>query len=95
MTIDEEEVLRIAALAGLELDERDLPQLAGELLSILRYVQMLDELPPAAHAGASSRGEGAPPRDDRCLPSLSPEEALAAAADAVEGYFRVPPVLDE
>ena len=89
-----EEVERIARLARLDLagDEQDL--LARQLGDILAYVQQIQDvdtagIAPTAHALIAEL----PMRDDEARPSLSREDAVAAAPKAAAGLFKVPRVL--
>jgi aspartyl-tRNA(Asn)/glutamyl-tRNA(Gln) amidotransferase subunit C len=92
--IDRDEVLRIARLAALDLDDDAVDRLAGELSSILEYVARLESLdldgvPP--HAA----GEGGTPlRPDALAASLDADTALAPSPAQGEGYFKVPRVID-
>jgi aspartyl-tRNA(Asn)/glutamyl-tRNA(Gln) amidotransferase subunit C len=94
VTIDTNEVLRIASLARLELDEGSVETFRHQLKEILDYVGMLGELdvtdvPPTTHP----LGRGQAARPDEVRPSLSVDEALANAPDAANDLFRVPRVL--
>jgi aspartyl-tRNA(Asn)/glutamyl-tRNA(Gln) amidotransferase subunit C len=44
MSIDQKTVRRIARLARIRVEESDLPRLEGELNSILRWIEMLNEV---------------------------------------------------
>jgi len=95
MTIDREEVERLAELAKLELDEDEIEQFRDDLGEVLEYVEKLDELDtegvePTTHAvPAEMRG-----RDDGVREGLSREEVLREAPDREGGEFRVPKVVD-
>ena len=93
MAISREDVLHVARLARLELGEEELSRLEEQLGAILDAVGKVSELDltdvePTAH-----------PLDlvnvwdeDEVQPSLSLDDALANAPDAVDGAFRVPAV---
>ncbi len=95
MSIRREDVRRIAALARLELEADELERTAGELSAILDFVETLGNLDlegcePSAFAPAD-----APLREDR--PNgrrLSNAAALAAAPAAEDGFFLVPPIVE-
>ncbi len=94
MPIDSAEVVRIAALAQLELDPATVERFRGQLQAILDYVAILDtlgveELPRIAGPGE----EHQPCRGDEPVPPLPSERALANAPDSAAGHFRVPRVL--
>lgn len=44
MSIDQDTVRRIARLARIRVEDADLPRLEGELNSILRWIEMLNEV---------------------------------------------------
>ena len=90
-----EEVQKVARLARLSLGEDEARGLQHDLDAILGYVALLDEVDtkgvePTAHAIAVA----APLREDVIVPSLSQEEALAAAPASRDGGFSVPKVLE-
>ena len=91
MAITRDEVLHVAKLAQLALTEDEIAQLTDELGKILEAVGVVAELdladvPPTSH-----------PLDlvnvwDEDVPraSLPPEDVLANAPEADDGFFRVP-----
>ena len=86
---------RIAALAQLEIDEREIPELAGQLQAILEHVGSLERLdvtgvPEFSYAAA---GDGVL-REDEVAPGLTVEQATGGAPEAAAGHFRVPRVLE-
>ena len=92
MAITREQVLHVARLARLDLDDGEVERLTGELGAILDAVSKVAELdlenvPPTSHpldlVNVWAEDE---PRD-----SLSNDEALANAPDREAGFFRVPP----
>jgi aspartyl-tRNA(Asn)/glutamyl-tRNA(Gln) amidotransferase subunit C len=94
--IERDEVLRIAELARLELSEAEAERMTAELEAILGHVASLAALDttgiePTAHALSIPT----PLRDDRALPPLDPERALANAPERDGFAFVVPKVLDE
>jgi aspartyl-tRNA(Asn)/glutamyl-tRNA(Gln) amidotransferase subunit C len=93
LTLDQ--VRHVAQLAALELDEAEARTLCDDLGSILDHMAALDALDvsgvePTFHPLQTA----APLREDRLVPSLSREEALAAAPASEHGGFAVPKVLD-
>ena len=93
--ISMEEVLHVAGLARLELSAEEAERMRVQLDAILDYVASLDELDvrdvePTFHAVPLD----APLRADEIGPSLSREDALAAAPSAEAGAFAVPQVLE-
>jgi aspartyl-tRNA(Asn)/glutamyl-tRNA(Gln) amidotransferase subunit C len=90
------EVEAIAALARLELDEREIELFARQLGDILEYanqVQRIDTtgVPPTASVAARFAAD----RADEGTPSLDRAEALANAPEAASaaGLFKVPRVI--
>jgi len=89
--ISREEVLHVARLARLHLDEDELTRLQDELSQIIDYVQQLGELdltglPPMAHAVAVENVF----RPDEPAEGLTQEQALANAPATEQGHFLVP-----
>lgn len=91
------DVERLARLARLRLTEEEITRFAGQLARILAYadtVRAVDtaDVPPMSHP-VSDRTDHV--RDDRAVPSLERDEALATApgADPANGFFKVPRVL--
>ncbi|MFQ3536326.1 MAG: Asp-tRNA(Asn)/Glu-tRNA(Gln) amidotransferase subunit GatC [Aggregatilineales bacterium] len=95
MKLSREEVLQIAELAKLNLTEDELATYAEQLSAILEYASRLEQLdtadiPPTASVLPLQNVL----REDVVRPSLPREQALANAADAIEGQFRVDAVLE-
>ncbi len=95
MTIDAEEVERIAELAHLDLDDAEIEALREDLAEILAYVDKLEELDtegvePTTHA-VLQRMIG---REDGAEQGLSREEVLSNAPDEQDGQFRVPKAVE-
>jgi aspartyl-tRNA(Asn)/glutamyl-tRNA(Gln) amidotransferase subunit C len=89
--IERTEVLHVARLARLRLDEAELEVLAGELSSILDHIDRLAEIPidgvePTTHVVPLDNVF----RDDEPRPGLDREVALGEAPDSADGAFRVP-----
>lgn len=91
-----EEVVRIAALASLELTDDEVETFTRQLAQILEYARQVQQIdttgvPPTAH-GVSMHPVD---RADDPGPSLDRSEVLAAAPDAAPeaGLFRVPRVI--
>ncbi|MEA2647112.1 MAG: aspartyl-tRNA(Asn)/glutamyl-tRNA(Gln) amidotransferase subunit [Chloroflexota bacterium] len=90
MKLTTEQVRHVAELARLGLDDTELEALAGQLSTILDYIDMLEQLdtsaiPPTAQVGELTDVM----RDDEVRPSLGAEAALANAGATEDGYFRV------
>lgn len=91
MSVDREEVLRIASLARLRLEEDDLDRMTHDLNSILAHVDQLMELEEEAPGAGDGRTEGSSTRrtegtgEER---DLDPSRVAPAWRD---GFFLVPP----
>jgi aspartyl-tRNA(Asn)/glutamyl-tRNA(Gln) amidotransferase subunit C len=90
------DVEHVARLARLDLGAAELDEYTGQLASILEYADDIEALdtdgvPPTAHPLPLRNVL----RPDEPRPCLDRDEVLAAAPDAVDGRFRVPPVLGE
>jgi aspartyl-tRNA(Asn)/glutamyl-tRNA(Gln) amidotransferase subunit C len=95
MSLTVEEVAKVAFLARLRIDPRELDTFTEELNSIVDYVAQLQELDttgtfPLAH-GIEVRNVF---RDDVRGPSLDREKALANAPERNQVGFLVPAVLE-
>jgi aspartyl-tRNA(Asn)/glutamyl-tRNA(Gln) amidotransferase subunit C len=89
--IDREQVLHVARLARLELNEDEVTKIAGELSKILEHIEKISELdldgvPPTSHAVEVANAL----RPDKPRPCLPREVVLAAAPDVADDGFRVP-----
>lgn len=97
MTVDRDEVRRIAALAKLEFSESEIDEFTPQFGEILDYVEKLLEVDvegvePTSQVGLTGEA-GAPGREDEPRPSLGADTALANAPDPGAGHFRVPKVI--
>ena len=89
--IDREEVLHVARLARLSLDEDEVARMASELSAVLDHIAKigeldLDEVPPTAHV-VEVTGRLRP---DEPRPCLAREVALEQAPAVSDGGFLVP-----
>jgi aspartyl-tRNA(Asn)/glutamyl-tRNA(Gln) amidotransferase subunit C len=89
--IDREQVLHVARLARLRLDEHEVERMAGELPVILEHVERineldLDDVAPTSHVVELENVL----REDEPRPSLPRERALEQAPDADDRGFRAP-----
>lgn len=89
--IDREQVLHVAKLARLRLDEEELERMASELSGVLEHVDRiagldLNGVEPTSHVIALENVL----RPDEPRPSWPREVILEQAPDPAEGAFRVP-----
>jgi aspartyl-tRNA(Asn)/glutamyl-tRNA(Gln) amidotransferase subunit C len=96
MAITRENVLHVARLARLSLDESEVDSLLSDLGRIVGYIDQLAELDtsavePTAHIAVQS----APRRSDVAQPSIDTTVALSAGPRVHDGGFAVPAFIDE
>jgi aspartyl-tRNA(Asn)/glutamyl-tRNA(Gln) amidotransferase subunit C len=89
------EVHRVAKLARLALSDAEADQMTTDLGHILEYAETLraldtDGIEPTAHAIPLAT----PMRDDRAVPGMDPELAVANAPESLETAFVVPKVIE-
>ena len=93
--LSREEVDHVARLARLNLSDEERAVFTGQLNEILGYVAKLEELDvtgvePTAHAVPLRNVV----RPDVCRASFDRDEMMANAPDRVEGFFKVPKILE-
>lgn len=89
--IDRDQVLHVARLARLRLDDDEIERMPAELSKILEHVETMNELDlegvePTSHVVDLTNVL----REDVPRPGLDRETALAQAPDAADDGFRVP-----
>jgi len=99
MKISREDVLKVAALANLELTDAEVETYRGQLDDILTYIDKLNEIDtsniePMTQVVAAS-ADGWTLRDDVVVRSDVITEVLAGAPDPAPLYFRVPRVIEK
>ena len=98
MKITESEVRGVADLANLKLSDVEIARLAKDLDEILTHMDALNEIDtarvePMAQVLYESE-ETATLRADETIPPIGNEAALANAALAGNGYYKVPKVIE-
>jgi aspartyl-tRNA(Asn)/glutamyl-tRNA(Gln) amidotransferase subunit C len=89
--LEREQVVHVARLARLQLDEAELAKMAIELSAVLDHVERIRELDLAEVQPTSHAVDVAGVmRADEPQPSLPRDVILAAAPEPVEGGFGVP-----
>jgi aspartyl-tRNA(Asn)/glutamyl-tRNA(Gln) amidotransferase subunit C len=94
MKITKEEVLYVAHLARLDLDDESIERFAGQIDEILGYIDKLNQVEtegtrPTSHAIFLTNAF----RDDEPGEHLKRDRALANAPDQEDGNFVVPKVV--
>ncbi|MBW2478571.1 MAG: Asp-tRNA(Asn)/Glu-tRNA(Gln) amidotransferase subunit GatC [Deltaproteobacteria bacterium] len=95
MKITKDEVLYVADLARLDLDEASIDKFAGQIATILDYVDKLNEVDtagvrPTSHAISLTNAF----REDEHEQHLERDKALANAPQKEEGNFVVPKIIE-
>lgn len=95
MTLTRKDVLHVAALARLNIDDASIDTFAGQLGAVLEYAAALNQLdttgvPPTFHAVDIANVF----REDAPGAHLSPDDAFANAPEAEDGHFIVPKVIE-
>jgi aspartyl-tRNA(Asn)/glutamyl-tRNA(Gln) amidotransferase subunit C len=96
MSISREQVLHIARLARVGVEDEEVERFAHQLSDILDYFERLSavdtaDVPPTAHTLPLHNVW----RDDQPEPCLDPEAVMANAPQREGGLFRVKAILDE
>jgi len=94
MKITKEEVLYVAHLARLDLDEESVEKFAGQIDEILGYIEKLNRvetkgIKPTSHAISLTNAF----RDDEEKEHIDLELALANAPEKEDGQFVVPKIV--
>jgi aspartyl-tRNA(Asn)/glutamyl-tRNA(Gln) amidotransferase subunit C len=89
--IDRAQVMHVAALARLALNDDEVDRMAVELSAVLDHIETISQLDlegvePTSHVVEVANAL----RPDEPRPSLPREQALAGAPDAGDDGFRVP-----
>jgi aspartyl-tRNA(Asn)/glutamyl-tRNA(Gln) amidotransferase subunit C len=94
MKITKEEVLHVAQLARLDVAESDVERFAGQIGTILEYVDTLKKVDTSGVAGTSHAIELTNAfRGDEEKEQLAPEAALANAPEKDDSAFVVPKII--
>jgi aspartyl-tRNA(Asn)/glutamyl-tRNA(Gln) amidotransferase subunit C len=101
--VSEQDVVRVAELANLELAPDEVPRMQRDLNSILGHIAQLNELdtsgvPAMAQVGEMLGGTpetaGADLREDGVRPSIDRKLVMAAAPESDGRFFKVPKVIE-
>jgi len=93
--ISRDDIRHVALLSRLELDDEYLEKMTSQLNAILGYIAKLEELDtsgvePMSHPGALQNVF----REDEPGPSLDREDALSNAPSQLDGFYKVPKVIE-
>src|SRR5438105_4158595 len=95
MTIRRDEVAAIAELARLEIDEPRMERMAEELSAVLDFAGAIRRLDLSGCEPAALAPAGTPLREDVANGRrLTREDALAMAPETEDGFFLVPPIVE-
>lgn len=101
--VTEQDVLRVAELANLDLTADEVPRMQRDLNAILGHIAQLNELDTAGVPAMAQVGEmlgaapektGATLRADELRPSLDRKAVMAAAPESDGRFFKVPKVIE-
>lgn len=97
--ISREDVVRVAELAYLDLNDRELETYRAQLDEILEYIGKLNELDtanvePMAQVLADDQTADATLREDVVAPCEVADDVLRQAPDPEPPFFRVPKVIE-
>jgi aspartyl-tRNA(Asn)/glutamyl-tRNA(Gln) amidotransferase subunit C len=94
MTITKDDVMYVANLARLTLDESSVEIFADQMAKILEHVDTLNQVDTTGVAPmASAVFLNNAFREDENRPHLDPEKALVNAPNKEDGFFIVPKIL--
>jgi len=92
--ISTDDVVHVAKLARLDLSPEEIERTTAQLADMLEHFADIDELDLADVAPMTQPYPLTNVlRNDEVQPTLDRDEVLAAAPDAFEGRFRVPPIV--
>jgi aspartyl-tRNA(Asn)/glutamyl-tRNA(Gln) amidotransferase subunit C len=95
MKIDKATLEKIAHLARLEIDEKDIPKMMEDMSKMVSFVEKLNEIDTEGVEPLTTMShEINALRDDVIKDQLSKEEVLKNAPKKDENFFRVPKVLE-
>jgi aspartyl-tRNA(Asn)/glutamyl-tRNA(Gln) amidotransferase subunit C len=96
MALTREEVLHVARLARLAMNDDEVERFRAQLSVILEHAARVteaatDDVPPTSHPLPLVNVF----REDVVEPSLPPEKALSTAPEVEDGRFKVPRIIEE
>jgi aspartyl-tRNA(Asn)/glutamyl-tRNA(Gln) amidotransferase subunit C len=95
VSVNSDEVARIARLARLELDEEEVERMTRDMNAILEYVEQLNEVDTEGVSPHSFlEGKRTPVQPDEVREFSKRDEALANAPRKEDTFFIVPKVIE-
>ncbi len=95
MSLNRDDVRRIAFLARIKIEDSDLKPLSDELNGIIGWVEQLSEVNTDGVQPMTSVTEMlAPQRTDQVTEEEATEKVLANAPDRAQNFYAVPKVVD-
>lgn len=93
--ISREELLKLAELTRLRLDESEIARFQADISEMLEYVRKLEQVDTSGvGTTAATVPDSTSLRDDLVRPSLPVTEALKNAPATSGDFFKVPPVVE-
>jgi len=91
MSITRDQIKHLAHLSRLQLSEKELDAMQGDMENILKFVAQIDALDLSGVEPLTQMSDSVDVmREDEVRDMLSKEQALKNAPDANSDYFRVP-----
>lgn len=95
MSLEKEDVRRVAFLARIKVPEDDLAPVAEDLNNIIGWVEQLSEVDTdGVEPMTSVTAMTSPQREDKVTDAGYPERVVGNAPDRVDNFFAVPKVVD-
>lgn len=96
MSVSKEEILYIAKLANLKINDDEIEKYKNDINQILDYIKLLDEVDTTGVKPLSHPLEfNAKLREDVMIDSVSTEDALKNAPSHDGEYFKIPKVINQ
>lgn len=95
MSVDQATVRRVARLARIKVNDEDLPRLAGELNSILHWIEQLNEVDVSGVEPLTSVvNMKMKTRKDEVIDGHCPADVVKNAPAQEDAFFMVPKVVE-
>ncbi len=95
MSMNEETVKKIASLAKIKVERKDLKRFAQELEAIIGWIEQLKEVETKNVLPMTSVVDAdLPTREDKILGTENSKEILSNSPESKENYFVVPKVVE-